>query len=521
MGGGGLEAGDDERAKLVAEISRLRAELDERKANGVEAERFVALVEHSQDFIAMATLDGEVAFVNRAGRALIGLDAGASLEGLTLRDFHTDEGLRRAEILLERGHWIGEGKLRHFVTGELIDVEVSSFLVRDKDGKPCRFATVQRDIRERRKLEAQLRQLQKMEAVSRLAGGIAHDFNNLLTIILSYSSTLASEAALDASLRADVGEIHEAALRASSLTQRLLAFSRQQVFTRRDVDLRAIIEDLRPMIRRLLREDVALRIVTCPLPLVVHVDTAQIEQVVVNLVVNAGDAMPHGGTLTVSVAGADMAGPAAVLTLTDTGHGMDPDTMAHIFDPFFTTKGSKGTGLGLATSSGIVLQCGGTIQVQSEPGRGSMFTVRLPLVEARVPAPEPSVEASIDHAGGTETILLVEDDRQVRTLLVAVLRRAGYTVLEAPDSQAALQQLEGFAGRVDLLVTDVVMPGMNGRQLAERITLSRPGTKVLFLSGYGEDIIAHHGVLDPGIDLLQKPVTPDALLRRVRSTLGR
>jgi two-component system, cell cycle sensor histidine kinase and response regulator CckA len=510
-----------------------RRELAQLKRAGEEAKRFIALIQHSRDFIGLASLDERVVFVNDAGRDLVGLERDQDLGEIPLRAFHTEDGMKRADILREVGHWEGEGQLHHFKTGELIDVQISSFLVRDEKGNPFGYATVQRDIRERKRLEDQLRQLQKMEAIGRLAGGIAHDFNNLLTVILSYSLTLGRDLSLDSAARADVQEIHTAGERAAALTRQLLAFSRQQVLEPRVIDLNTTLAGMAAMMRRLLGEDVELRIVAGPGSQWVTADVVQMEQVILNLALNARDAMPDGGTLTFATTRVDLdeggaaevgvrAGPHVMLTVSDTGVGMDTATLGRAFEPFFTTKDkTKGTGLGLATVFGIVEQSGGSIRASSEPGKGSTFKVVLPRSDgASVNAPARNI-APPSTVGGTETILLVEDETQLRTLLTRVLRRAGYHVLDAPGPEDALSQSASFGGEIHLLVTDVVMPQMNGRQLAERLTCVRRATKVLYLSGYSADIVAHHGVLDPGIMLLQKPFTPESLLRGVREALDR
>jgi two-component system, cell cycle sensor histidine kinase and response regulator CckA len=513
-------------------LQSAQCELEERKRAEAETTRLVALIQHSSEFIAMASLDGHILFINESGRALVGLERDRDLSDLSLRDFHTDDGMKRAALLRAEGRWHGEGQLRHFVTGELIDVQISSFLVRDAKGEPFGYGTVQRDVRAMKRLENHLRQVQKMEALGRLAGGIAHDFNNLLTIILSYSAMLRDDLATTNPARADIEEIHTAGERAAALTMQLLAFSRQQVLEPRVLDLGTIVVAMEKMTRRLLGEDITLRVLSGQGLRAIRVDAAQMEQVILNLAVNARDAMPGGGVLTIATENVDLddayaaahvgtrAGPYVALTVSDTGTGMDEATVSRIFEPFFTTKDQgKGTGLGLATVFGIVKQSGGHITVESEPGKGTTFRVVLPQNDAATPdAPAPRA-APTAKPTGSETILLVEDEAQVRALLRGILVRAGYRVLDPPDPEEALRDSERFAGEIHLLVTDVVMPKMNGRQLAERVTSRRAETRVLYLSGYAEGIIAHHGVLDPGVSFLRKPVTPEALLQRVREVL--
>ncbi len=479
-----------------------------------KAKTFVSLIENSTNFIAMADLDGHVLFVNAAGRALLGVEPSVDVRTLTLSDFHTEDGLARGPIIRDRGSWQGEGVLRHFVTGELIPTQISSFLTRDTDGKPLCFATVQHDLRETKRLESELRQAQKMEALGRLAGGIAHDFNNLLTVILSYSAMLAKSLPPDSRSARDVVQIGRAGQRAAELTHQLLAFSRKQVLEPKALDLGAALQMMEGMIRRLIGEDIELRIVLGHDVPAVMVDAGQVEQVVMNLSVNARDAMQGGGVLTLETSRAE--GGHAILSVADTGVGIDAKTKAHMFEPFFTTKDrGKGTGLGLSTVMGIVEQSGGRVTVESEPGRGTTFRVILPAVAADL---APATPRTITAIRGTGRILLVEDEADVRVLVGSVLRDAGYVVIEASDGELALKAVDG---PIDLLLTDVIMPKMSGRQLAARFREVQPEARVLYMSGYTDDKLGQHGVLDPDVELIQKPLTPDALLRRVRDVLAK
>jgi two-component system, cell cycle sensor histidine kinase and response regulator CckA len=393
------------------------------------------------------------------------------------------------------------------------------------------------DTTERRHAEAklsrsedQLRQSQKMEAVGVLAGGVAHDFNNLLSVILSYGETLLVELRPGDPMRDAVEEIHKAGQRAADLTRQLLMFSRHQVLDRQVIDLNDLLVGLERLLQRILGADVDLvSLAGKPLGRV-RVDPGSIEQVVMNLVVNARDAMPTGGKLTIETANVVLdetyaqehlgvkAGPHVMLAVTDTGLGMDKPTMARIFEPFFTTKDKgKGTGLGLSTVFGIVNQSGGSVWVYSELGKGTTFKIYLPRVDAAVDPIRP-VEAPADLSG-TETILLVEDDDQVRAVARGILRKNGYQVIEARNAGEALMRSEGHRGVIHLLLSDVVMPQVSGPELARRLAASRPEMNVLCMSGYTDDSIVRHGVLDAKIAYLQKPLTPGGLSKKVREVL--
>ncbi|HSB60893.1 MAG TPA: PAS domain S-box protein, partial [Vicinamibacteria bacterium] len=413
-------------------------------------------------------------------------------------------------------------------SGEVREARTSYVLV--EVGGETSVLGLSEDVSERRLLEAQLRQAQKMEAVGRLAGGIAHDFNNLLTAILGYASLLLRRLGPRDPLGHNAREILRASERAADLTRQLLAFSRQQVLVPRVLDLREVVTDVESMLRRLIGEDVELLTTSAPDLGRVKADLGQVEQVIVNLALNARDAMPRGGRLTIGLRNVEVGegfvrehpgarpGPSVVLAVCDTGAGMSPETQSHVFEPFFTTKEvGKGTGLGLATVYGIVKQSGGYIGVQSELGRGSTFEIYLPRVEEALDGrPE---GAPVQVPRGAETILLVEDEEAVRGLVREILEGAGYRVLEAASGDDALQLSGDHAGPIHLMVTDVVMPGMSGPQLVRRMADSRPDMRILYASGYTDDALGPHGVLKPGVAFIQKPWSPDLLAARVREVL--
>jgi PAS domain S-box-containing protein len=394
------------------------------------------------------------------------------------------------------------------------------------------FEIFMEDITETRTLELQLHQAQKMEAIGRLAGGIAHDFNNLLMVISGYSEFLLERLGPDPRLRGPAQEISNATKRASSLTRQLLAFSRKQILVPKILDLNEVVNENLKMLTRMIGEDIDLVMVPGPSLGAVRADPGQIDQVIMNLAVNARDAMPQGGKLTIETRNVSvdesfartrrplLPGEYVMLSISDTGVGMDSETQSRIFEPFFTTKGAKGTGLGLSTVYGIVKQSGAYIFVDSQAQRGTAFRAYFPRVDVReeVVSQEDSVGLPRAERGG-ETILLVEDEPNLRRLARQYLENQGYRVLEAEDGAAALQIASGHRDTIDLLLTDVVMPGMNGRELAEQITAQRPEIRVLYMSGYTENAIGHNGLLDTGINLLQKPFSLPTLKDRVRELL--
>ncbi|HEV2751850.1 MAG TPA: ATP-binding protein, partial [Gemmatimonadales bacterium] len=450
----------------------------------------------------------------------------------TLRDIRSPEDQDRLDE--ELNNRPDEGAVRTGVRHRAKDGKIFEV---DLVARPLEFAgrrarlVLAHDVTAQRHLEHQLRQSQKMEAVGQLAGGIAHDFNNLLTAILGSTQLLLHNMPSGDPRREDAEEIKHAGLRAAELTRQLLAFSRRQVLAPKVLDLNAVVANMDRMLRRLLGEDVELVTSLDPIAGAVNADPGQLEQVLLNLAVNARDAMPTGGRLSIETARFTLheehverrhrlpPGDYACLVVADTGVGMDEATQAHLFEPFFTTKEvGKGTGLGLATVYGIVKQSGGYIWVYSEPGRGTTIKVYLPRVpgatEAPAPAPPPR-----EVRGGHETVLLVEDATPVRTLARRSLEACGYRVLDAADGPAALELSARHGDPIDLLVTDVVMPGMSGRELAERLAPQRPSMKVLYTSGYTDDAMVRQGVLTAGVAFLQKPFVPDSLARKVREVL--
>jgi signal transduction histidine kinase len=399
------------------------------------------------------------------------------------------------------------------------------------DGKahflPGRHLMVARDVTERKALEAQLLHSQRMEAVGRLAGGIAHDFNNLLTAIQGYSDFLLGELPRGSEPWLDAEQIARASERAESLVRQLLTFSRKQVLQPEVIDLNAIVRDIDSMLRRLIGEDIELETALDPGLAWINADAAQIEQLIINLAVNAREAMPDGGSLRIGTGnvpdggargeGRELTGPLVSISVEDTGIGMDEETKLRAFEPFFTTK-DHGTGLGLSTAYGIVTQSGGKIDVESAPGKGAVFSAYFPAVHAAGRRASQRTDDAASPNGGSETVLLVEDEDVVRDLAHRILSMSGYKVIEAGSGEEALQVADTYGGTIDLLVTDVVMPGMNGRELADRLLELKPGTRILYMSGYTEDIVIQRGVSEDRA-FIAKPFTPAELIRTVRVAL--
>jgi two-component system cell cycle sensor histidine kinase/response regulator CckA len=497
---------------------------------------FRSLVEGAPHGIYRATTSGQFLEVNPALQRMLGYESPQELfkADLATQIFrHPADYQRMNEFLTESKEmkdieleWQRRG-------GETMVVRCSGQLVNAKDGGPGYFEVFAEDVTERRTLERQLRMAQKMEAIGRLSGGIAHDFNNLLGVIIGYSGVLKKSLDKSQPTYEYATEIEKAGQRAASLTRQLLAFSRQQVLTPSVLSLNSLVSDMEKMLPRLLGEDINVSLSLDPELGSVKADQSQIEQVIMNLAVNARDAMPSGGKLHIQTANVEMdhafqrdhlgsnPGSYVMLAISDSGTGMTAETIAHIFEPFFTTKGvGEGTGLGLATVYGVVKQSNGYIWVDSAVGRGSSFQIYLPrhLDTEQVSAEKPEVQIR-EKPHGSEMILLVEDADALRKLAQAFLESNGFRVLSAANGEAALEIASRHSGIFDLLLTDVVMPGMNGRVLAEKLSLRQPGLKVLFMSGYTDSFIAGHGVLQKGTNLLHKPFTEEIFIRKVREVL--
>ena len=498
--------------------------------------RYRSLVQSAVYGIYRSSVDDRFLDVNPALVSMLGYDSAEQLLKVSLtRDLYVDPEQRMRLIAEhERSRSVQNIEVRwRRRDGRPITVRLSGRSITNSEGEPTQFEMIAEDVTERRALEDQLRQSQKMEAIGSLAGGIAHDFNNLLTVIKGYSELMLEELEPADPLHAEVEEIKRAADRAASLTRQLLAFSRQQVLAPRVLDVNSVIHNMDRLLHRLLGEDIELTTSLNPDLGHTKADPGQLEQVVMNLAVNARDAMPNGGQLTIETMNVDLdetyvrehvavkPGPYVMIAVSDTGVGMTEEIRGRIFEPFFTTKEpGKGTGLGLSTVYGIVKQSEGYVWVYSEPGIGTTFKVYLPRVDAPADVTPYYITNGLSACGGTETILLVEDEDGVRALVRQILVKQGYTVLESRHAGEALLLCERHQGKIDLLLTDVVLQQMSGRELAERLTRSRPELRVLYISGYTDDAIVQHGVLNAGTAFLQKPFTTDALTRKVRQVLN-
>ncbi len=505
----------------IAEHKRARDALTEREL------RYRKLTEASFDGIAI-TVEGVITEANPGVAEIFGYPLDEVISRPIL-DFVADES---REAVLQRFSKGEEGRFEltgKHKDGRKIQLETTT-RQHNVSGRSGRILAI-RDVTEKRVLEAQLRQTQKMDAIGQLAGGVAHDFNNLLTAILGYSNFVIDTFEPQDRRRADMEEVIKAGQQAAALTRQLLAFSRKQILQPTAVDLNAVVTGIHQMLSRLIGEHVDLVPILAPDLGAVRADSGQLEQVLMNLVLNARDAMPSGGRVVIETSNIELdetsvrqhvavrPGSYVMLGVSDTGHGMDEQTQSRLFEPFFTTKEpGKGTGLGLSTVYGIVKQSGGNIRVDSKPGHGTTFTIYLPRV-AEIAEPLAMASPPVGPPTGTETILVVEDTGGLRALARKILERYGYTVIDAPNGEEALRICERHEGTIHLLLTDVVMPGMSGRVLADLLAQLRSETKVLFTSGYTDDAIVHHGILRTGSAFLQKPYVLDSLARKVREVL--
>jgi len=526
----------DELAVTNREVMALTMELETRLEQlSTAEERYRRLAENAPDTIYRYELRPVrgFSFVNSRASMVTGYSAGEFYQDPDLwkKIVHPDD-LALIEPVLRGERVNGEGIILRWISkdGPLIWIEQHHNVVRDQNGQIVAVECIARDITERNKLEEMLRHSQKMEAMGRLAGGVAHDFNNLLTVILGYASVLNERLSEGDPLRTPLGAIQRAGQQAASLTGQLLAYSRKQATQLRVLDLSALIGEIQDMLERLIGEDVSLAVIhdgACQ----VKGDSGQLTQVLMNLVINARDAMPRGGKLTVEARsvlresedigrhGFRAAGRYVMLVVTDTGCGMTPEVQSHIFEPFYTTKElGKGTGLGLATIYGIVQQHGGWIDVYSEVDHGTTFKVYIPEASSETSATVAAT--SVTGSKRLATILVAEDQAAIRLLAEDVLSEAGHQVMTAPNGRAALELAEGHSGAIDLLITDVVMPGMNGPELASHLNRARPGLLVLYTSGYTDHALLHGGVIETGTAFLQKPFLPQSLLARVEELLS-
>ena len=511
-------------------------DITKRKALEDTQARLAAIIECSDDAIVSFTLEGIVATWNHGAERLYGYSADEMI-GQDISILHSPDNYQEYLDIQEKakkGERIPTYDTKRLrKDGTVIDVSMSISPILVKDGEIIGVSKIAHDITKVNRLEEQFRQAQKMEAVGTLAGGVAHDFNNLLTIINGNSELLIMQLQPDNPMREVLAEIYNAGERAGSLTRQLLAFSRKQVLAPKVINLNAVVTDTESMLCRLIGEDVILATVLDPTLKPVKVDPGQIQQVLMNFAVNARDAMPQGGRLNIETRHVNLdesyrethpevqPGAYSMLAVTDTGTGMDEATKARIFEPFFTTKEpGKGTGLGMAVVHGIVKQSGGHVEVYSELGQGTTFKVYFPVAKEALSGGKSS-SGLLTMPTGTETILLVEDEDTVRALSRHVLQSCGYNILEASNGREALLVAQDYQGPIQMLMSDVVMPHLGGRQLAERLAVLRPGLKILFMSGYTDDAVVRHGILEADVAFLQKPFTPSALAQKVREVLDK
>jgi len=523
----------DERGRYQGSLA-LVTDIGDRKKNEDDLHRLAALVDSSVDAIISVDLEGKVLSWNHAAETFYGFTAAEAI-GRSIRFIVPPDRQVEMDDILTR---VRRGEpsptyetIRRHKDGHLVSISAAVSPIRDADGRLVAASAIVREISGQQKLQEQFRQAQKMEAVGRLAGGVAHDFNNLLTVILGYTSLLLSQEAGRTAIRGELEEINRAGERAAGLTRQLLAFSRKQVLNPQVVGLNPMIKDLQKMLNRLIGEDIELSAILQEDLGKVKVDLGQMEQVVMNLAVNARDAMPRGGRLVIetrnvmiekgSVESNPEIPPGAYVTLSvsDTGIGMDKEVQSHLFEPFYTTKGlGKGTGLGLSTIYGIVRQSGGHIVVQSEPGKGSSFKVYLPNTTSSTEA-IPVIKPMMGSLRGTESIMLVEDNEMVRRLTTEVLAQKGYRIHSFARAEDALEAISADEAP-DLLLTDMILPGMTGLALCKNAAQKKYGIKRLLMTGYTEETMFLEGVSKCGLPLLHKPFSPSDLLKAVRSALG-
>ncbi len=522
--------------RLVSKLEKKMLELEEEIKSRQKIEKEIQMLAHAiksiSECVNVTDMNGNILFINESFIKIYGY----TQDELIGKSIKLIRSSNNPKDLLENIHkqtlsggWKGE-LIQKKKDGSDVPVSLSTSLIRNESNETIAIISVSSDISDRRELEEQFRQTQKMEAVGRLAGGVAHDFNNLLTVINGYSELILRNMKSDDPIYKQLVEIDKAGQRAASLTRQLLAFSRKQVLQPVVLDIKHIMTNLDRMLHRLISENIELTTLFDPDLGYIKADPGQIEQVILNLVINARDAMPLGGKLTIEIRNIIFEelfywedqkvdpGSYLMLSISDTGEGMDPKTKGQIFEPFFTTKKEEGTGLGLSTVYGIVKQSGGFINVYSELKEGSVFKIYFPCVKA--PAADVSKKIrNSDSLAGTETILVAEDEHYVRNLACEVLRIHGYTVLDAANGGSALLKCEKYKEPIHLILSDVVMPEMSGIELVERLTSIHKEMKVLYMSGYTDDAVIRHGVLEEKVQFLQKPFTPISLLEKVRKIL--
>jgi two-component system, cell cycle sensor histidine kinase and response regulator CckA len=484
----------------------------------------------------------QVIFWNRASERVFGYSRhqalGRKLEDLIIPPDMRNQVVRDVTAWLEKNIPIPAGEITlQNSRGEPVPVFSSHVIITNHQGEKEMFCidldlTAFKQIqKEKTQMEAQYRQIQKMESIGRLAGGVAHDLNNLLSPILGYSDLMLTDPQMADSHKRSVTTIQSAGFRARDLVRQLLAFSRKQTLSVKPVDLNLVVKNFEPLLQRTIRENIRITLALSDDPAIVMADIGQIDQVIMNLAVNAADAMPEGGQLTIETSRQRLddvyaqnrqsvtPGLYVLLAVSDNGLGMDKETCENIFEPFFSTKGAHGTGLGLATVYGIVKQHGGNIWVYSEPKKGTTFKIYLPISPDHAVQEPPVVETLSGSARGAETILVVEDDDQVRQLACTILENSGYQVLAAQGGSQALKMAEAHQGEIHLMLTDVIMPGMNGKEVYAKARHIHPGLRVLFMSGYTTNVIARHGILEQGIQFIQKPFSVSDLTTKIRQVM--